>query len=182
MWFDDTTIRLSSISSIHIKKDFFLMTQCTIKVLLTADLGYFQMDFHKTKELSAYQIIHMFFCLFIFNWRIATILCGFLPWINEAQPQVYICPHLLELPSHSSRLSQGPGLSSLSLCICFFICVICEAEEKTADGGLCLSSVRAVKTHLYAKWRCVPTQPVPAELWARATGKLQGWFSLPVLP
>ena len=49
------------------RKIFFLMTQCTIKVLLTADLGCFQMDFHKTKELSAYQIIHMFFCLFIFN-------------------------------------------------------------------------------------------------------------------
>ena len=129
------------------RKIFFLITQCTIKVLLTADLGCFQMDFHKTKELSAYQIIHMFFCLFIFNWRIATILCGLLPCINVAQPQVYICPHLLELPSHSSRLSQGPSLSSLSLCICFLICVICEAEEKTADGGLCLSSVTAVKRH-----------------------------------
>ena len=29
-----------------------------------------------------------------------TILCWFLPYINMDQPQVYICPFLLELPSH----------------------------------------------------------------------------------
>lgn len=48
-----------------ILRKIFSMTQCTIKVFLTAEPGCCQMDFHKTKELSAYQIIHMF-CLFVF--------------------------------------------------------------------------------------------------------------------
>ena len=49
------------------------------------------------------------------------MLCWFLPYINMDQPQVYICPLLLEPPSllplhprHPPGLSQTPGLSSLS--------------------------------------------------------------------
>ena len=42
------------------------------------------------------------------------ILCWFLPYINMNQPEVYLCPLPLELPSHPSRLSQSPSLSSLS--------------------------------------------------------------------
>ena len=45
---------------------------------------------------------HMFFNLFIFNWRIIsfTILGWLLPCINMSQPQVCICPVPLEHPSH----------------------------------------------------------------------------------
>ena len=48
-----------------------------------------------------------------------TILCGFLPYINVNQPQLYIHPLSLEHPlpsptaSHLSRLSQSTRLSSM---------------------------------------------------------------------
>ena len=46
--------------------------------------------------------------LSFFNWRIITILCWFLPYINMDHPKVYLCPLLLEsfslLPLHSTPL------------------------------------------------------------------------------
>ena len=59
----------------------------------TLALGCRQLELnHPQKEL---------FFFLIFNWRVITILCWFLPYINMDQSQVYMCPLPPEHPSTS---------------------------------------------------------------------------------
>ena len=53
------------------------------------------------KYLTEKKIISQEFLFFFFlHGTCFTILCWFLPYINTNQPQVYMCPLLLEAPSH----------------------------------------------------------------------------------
>ena len=56
-----------------------------------------------------------FIFIFLFNWRLITILWCFLPHTDMNQPQVYMCPLSWSplpppSPSHPSSLSQCTGL------------------------------------------------------------------------
>ena len=90
----------------------------------------FSSIFHFTHFTHTYVSVQRVFCrlfffiknlfYFVFNWRIITILCCFMPYINMNQPQVYICPVPLKPPSllspHPSPLGchRTPDLSSLN--------------------------------------------------------------------
>ena len=147
------------------------MTQSTIKVVLTAELGCCKMDFHKTKELSAHQIIHMF-CLYVptFNWRIVTTLCGFLPSVNVDQPQEYTCLLPLKLPP--TPLGHHRALVwVLWVCIFGFLSVEFVEQKRRLQVG-------AVVFAASEQWRdtCMPSGGMhpPSQSWQTCGSGQQG--------
>ena len=63
----------------------------------------------------------IYFLIYL-NWRLITILCWFLPYIDMNQPRVHMCPpSRTPLPPHSpphpSGLSQCTGFECTASCI-----------------------------------------------------------------
>ena len=65
-------------------------------------------------------LLFLKFNLIYFNWRLITILWWFLPYIHMDQPQMHMCPRILNSPlspCHPSGLFQSTDFECSASCI-----------------------------------------------------------------
>lgn len=100
----------------------------------------------------------LFVCLFLIEDSHNT-------WFSHATwTEMYICPRLSELPSHSSKLSQGPRFEFLSLYICFFnLCNLWNRSGRLQMGAFVLAASEQQETPVCQVEVCCTTHPVPRE-------------------